>query len=159
MPPYWLSRPGPAPDAATQAEFDALLAAALADGVDAASLAQGRFGPGTVYLLPGGRFEREADSVEDGRTVRTAQAACLEPVQPLAKLAVEPADFPLPIRGHDSAALQVRIEADPGADRPGPVTRRRARRWCAGQAGAGIGAGSMPDRSWPGRALVHTVRS
>ena len=215
MQPYWLSRPGPAPDAATRAEFDALLAAlaagpgteidyrlaapkwqflchvadrgeavlhgssdpaiarfeprqsndiaefgnrtavyAAADGlwalyfavldrprypmslvnacfqvvaedgtlsepryffsIDAESLARGRFGPGTVYLLPAGRFERQADYVEGGRTVRTAQAACLEPVEPLAKLAVEPADFPLPIRGHDYAALRARIEADPG---------------------------------------------
>jgi hypothetical protein len=213
--PYWLSRPGPAPDAATRAEFDALLEAALAAGsgtamdyrltapkwqflchvadrgevvlhgssdpdigrfeprqsndiaefgnrravyaaadglwalyfavldrprypmslvngcfrvvggdgtasepryffsIDNDSLEQRRFSPGTVYLLPAGRFEREADYVEGGRTVRTAQAACLEPVEPLAKLAVEPADFPLPIRGHDYAALRARIDADP----------------------------------------------
>jgi hypothetical protein len=78
------------------------------------ALAQQQFGTGTVYLLPPESFEREADYVERGRTVRTAQAASLEPVRPLAKLTVEPADFPLPIRGHDLATQQARIEADPG---------------------------------------------
>ena len=32
MQPYWLSRPGPPPDPATRARFDAVLAAALAAG-------------------------------------------------------------------------------------------------------------------------------
>ena len=216
MQPYWLSRPGPEPGAAVRAEFDALLAAALAarpgtaidyrlaaprwqflchvadrgeavlhgssdpditrfeprqsndivefgnrkavyaaadglwalyfavldraghsmslvnacfrvvaeDGslsgpryffsIDADSLAHRRFSAGTVYLLPAERFEREADFIEGGLTVRTAQAACLEPVEPLAKLAVEPADFPMRIRGYDTATQLARIEADPG---------------------------------------------
>jgi hypothetical protein len=78
------------------------------------ALEQGQFSTGTVYLLPPEKFEREADYVERGRTVRTAQAASLEPVSPLAKLTVEPADFPLPIRGHDLATQLARIEADPG---------------------------------------------
>ena len=82
--------------------------------IDSDSLGHGRFSSGTVYLLPAGRFERQADYVEGGLTVRTAQAACLEPIEPLAKLAVEPADFPLPIRGHDVATLRARIDADPG---------------------------------------------
>ena len=34
--------------------------------------------------------------------------------QPLAKLAVTPADFPLPIRNHDQVAQAARIAADPG---------------------------------------------
>ena len=215
MPPHWLSRPGPAPDAATRAEFDALLAAlaagsgteidyrlaapkwqflchvadrgeivlhgssapdiarfgprqsndiaefgnrkavyAAADGLWALFFAildrprhrmsltnscfrvlgqdgsvsepyyyfavnnevieQGQFSPGTVYLLPAGRFEREAAYTEGGRRVLTAHAASLEPVEPLAKLAVEPADFPLRIRGYDLATHLARIDADPG---------------------------------------------
>jgi hypothetical protein len=216
LPAYWLSRPGPPPDAATRAAFDALLARALAAGptapidyrltapkwqflchvadrgevvlhgssapdidrfeprqsndiaefgnrtavyaaadglwamyfaildrpahrmsltngcfreVDAdgsvseplyffsinnEALEQDQFSTGTVYLLPAEGFEREADYVEAGRTVRTAQAASLEPVAPLAKLTVEPADFPLRIRGHDFAVQQARIDADPG---------------------------------------------
>jgi hypothetical protein len=214
--PYWLRRPGPAPDAAARAEFDALLAAALgagpgtaidyrlaapkwqflchvadrgqvvlhgssdpdigrfeprqsndilefgnrkavyaaADGlwamffaildrprhrmsltnscfrllgedgsvsepyyyfaVNNEVLEQNQLGPGTVYLLPESRFEREPAFVEGGRRVLTAQAACLEPVEPLAKLAVEPADFPLRIRGYDLATQLARVEADPG---------------------------------------------
>jgi hypothetical protein len=214
--PYWLSRPGPAPDAATRAEFDALLAGALATGPDSAIdyrlaapkwrflchvadrgqvllhgssdpdiarfeprqsndiaefgnrkavyaaadglwamffaildrprhrmsltnscfrvlgedgslsepyyyyfavnnevLDQDQFSPGTVYLLPAAGFEREPAYVEDGRRVLTAQAASLDPVEPLARLVVEPADFPLPIRGYDLASQLARIEADP----------------------------------------------
>jgi hypothetical protein len=213
--PYWLRRPGPAPDAATRAEFDALLAAALAAGpatavdyrltapkwqflchvadrgdavlhgssdpdiavfeprqsndiaefgnrtavyaaadglwamffaildrprhrmaltnscfrvlgqdgsvsepyyffaVNHEVIEQDQFGPGTVYLLPAGSFEREAEYVEGGRRVLTAQAASLEPVEPLAKLAVEPGDFPMRIRGYDLEAQLARIEADP----------------------------------------------
>ena len=86
MQPYWLSRPGPPPDPATRGRFE----------------------------LPAGRFEREPACVEGGRRVPTAQAACLQPVQPLAKLAVEPADFPLRIRGYDLDTHLARIEADPG---------------------------------------------
>ena len=215
MQPYWLSRPGPPPDPATRARFDAVLAAALAAGrgtaidyrlaaprwqflchaadggqvvlhgssdpdidrfeprqsndiaefgnrtavyaaadglwamffaildrprhrmaltnscfrvlgengslsepyyyfaVNAEVLEQGQFSPGTVYLLPAGRFEREPAYVEGGRRVLTAQAACLEPVEPLAKLAVEPADFPMRIRGYDLDTHLARIEAEP----------------------------------------------
>ena len=216
MQPYWLSRPGPEPDAAARAEFDALLAAALAAGpgtaidyrlaapkwqffchvvdhgeavlhgssdpdidrfeprqsndiaefgnrravyaaadglwalffaildrprhrmsltnscfrvlgedgsvsepyyyfaVNNEVLEQDQLGPGTVYLLPADGFEREPAYVEGGRRVLTAQAASLEPVEPLAKLAVEPADFPLRIRGYDLATQLTRVEADPG---------------------------------------------
>jgi len=70
--------------------------------------------------------------------VLTAQAACLEPVEPLAKLAVEPADFPIRIRGYDLDTHLARIEADPGGfpwlaadeiegeyERPVPTFRRQ----------------------------------
>ena len=40
------------------------------------------------------RFEREADHRRGGLTVRTAQAACLQPVEPMAKLAIEPRRLP-----------------------------------------------------------------
>jgi hypothetical protein len=214
--PYWLTRPGPEPDAATRAEFDALLTSALAAGpgtaidyrlaaprwqflchvadrgqvvlhgssdpdiarfeprqsndiaefgnrtavyaaadglwamffaildrpghrmsltnscfrvlgrdgsasepyyyfaVNNEVLDQDQFSPGTVYLLPADRFEREPAYVERDRRVLTAQAACLEPVEPLAKLAVEAADFPMRLRGYDLDAQLARIEADPG---------------------------------------------
>lgn len=73
-----------------------------------------RLVPGTVYLLPAAGFEREAPYPERGRQVHTAQVASLEPVRPLARLAVAPADFPLPIRRHDHAALVARVAAEPG---------------------------------------------
>jgi hypothetical protein len=76
-------------------------------------LEQDQFSTGTVYLLPAEDFEREAPYDEGGRRVRTAQAASLSPVEPLAKLTVEPADFPLRIRGHDLAEQLARIDADP----------------------------------------------
>ncbi|HST66065.1 MAG TPA: hypothetical protein VLM05_12825 [Mycobacteriales bacterium] len=76
-------------------------------------LEQDQFSPGTVYLLPPEPFEREAAYVEGGRRVLTAQAASLTPVAPMAKLAVEPADFPLRIRGHHYPTQAARIEADP----------------------------------------------
>jgi hypothetical protein len=82
--------------------------------VNREAVQQRLFSPGTVYLLPPEKFEREAAYVEGGRRVLTAQAASLEPVRPFAKLAVEPADFPLPIRGHDVTELRARIAADPG---------------------------------------------
>jgi hypothetical protein len=75
---------------------------------------QDQFSPGTVYLLPADRFEREPPYEEGGQRVVTAQAASLTPVEPLAKLAVTPADFPLRIRAHDFAEQQARIQADPG---------------------------------------------
>jgi hypothetical protein len=204
--PYWLTRPGTPPDAATRAEFDALLATgglvdyrlaapkwqflchaaergdlvlhgsndpgigcfeprqsndlaefgnrtavyAATDGIwpmyfalvdrrgGPASLlnscqrferpdgsltepyyffsvnAEARLGPGTVYLLPAAGFEAEAPYGEGGRRVHTAQVAILAEVRPLARLAVEPADFPVPIRRHDHAELLRRIDADPG---------------------------------------------
>jgi hypothetical protein len=73
-----------------------------------------RLGPGTVYLLPAAGFEAEAPYGERGRPVHTAQVARLEPVVPRARLAVGPADFPVPIHRHDHAALLARIDADPG---------------------------------------------
>ncbi|HEV7658197.1 MAG TPA: hypothetical protein VGP36_26150 [Mycobacteriales bacterium] len=216
MEPYWSTRPGPEPDAATRAEFDALLAGAVAAGpgkmidyrlaapkwqflchvadagavvlhgstspdiavfeprqsndiaefgnrtavyaaadglwamffaildrpahrmsltnscfrvladdrtpsepyyffsVNSEAVEHSHFSPGTVYLLPADRFEREAAYGEGGRQVVTAQAASLVPVEPVAKLAVTPADFPMRIRAHEFAVQQARIEADPG---------------------------------------------
>jgi hypothetical protein len=76
-------------------------------------LEQDQFSSGTVYLLPAGSFEREGDYVEAGRTLRTAQAASLDPVEPLARLPVEPNDFPLRIRGYDLATHLARVDAGP----------------------------------------------
>ena len=81
--------------------------------VNAEVVRERQFSPGTVYLLPADGFEREAPYVEAGRRIVTAQAASLRPVEPVAKLEVRPADFPLPIRGFDRATTLARIEADP----------------------------------------------
>jgi hypothetical protein len=56
-------------------------------------LDQDQLSPGAVYLLPAAGFERERPYVEGDRRVLTAHAASLTPVEPLAKPAVEPADF------------------------------------------------------------------
>lgn len=72
---------------------------------------------GTVYLLPASSFEAQPPLVAGfGDTqVHVAQAASPVPVEPLAKLAVGPEDFPFldRIRGHRDEDLQARIAADP----------------------------------------------
>ncbi len=63
---------------------------------------------GTVYLLPRGPFIAQPPMSFGPYQAQIAQLASLEPVRPLAKLTVTPADFPLlaQIRGHDDARLQ-----------------------------------------------------
>lgn len=62
---------------------------------------------GTVYLLPRDTFTPQTPMALGSRTVHIAQLASYVPVQPLAKLAVTPADFPFLkyIRGHDDQRL------------------------------------------------------
>ena len=63
---------------------------------------------GTVYLLPKDTFTSQPPMELGSSTVHIAQLASLVPVQPLAKLAVTPEDFPFlsRIRGHDDKRLQ-----------------------------------------------------
>lgn len=63
---------------------------------------------GTVYLLPSDRFMTQPSMAFGSHEVQIAQLASLEPVRPLAKLTVTPADFPFlaQIRGHDDQRLQ-----------------------------------------------------
>jgi hypothetical protein len=63
---------------------------------------------GTVYLMPRSSFTRQPPMKVDSHEVHIAQLASFEPVQPLAKLPVAPADFPFltQIRGHDDERLQ-----------------------------------------------------
>ncbi|MFN2226058.1 MAG: hypothetical protein ACK2UY_07120, partial [Anaerolineae bacterium] len=49
----------------------------------------GLWAPGTIYILPGETFQ-----MTDTAIVRFDEWASTEPVRPLARLAVEPADFP-----------------------------------------------------------------
>lgn len=70
---------------------------------------------GTVYLLPAAGFERQPPIEAEGSRIHIAQAASADPVTPIARLTVEPADFPFlqSIRGHDDVVLSARIAADP----------------------------------------------
>ncbi len=63
---------------------------------------------GTVYLLPQQTFVLQPPIVVGTTTAHIAQLASFEPVEPLAKLTVEPEDFPFlsRIRGHEDARLQ-----------------------------------------------------
>jgi hypothetical protein len=63
---------------------------------------------GTVYLLPRRTFTVQPSIAFGSKQVHIAQLASFEPVQPLAKLTVTPADFPFlaQIRGHDDKRLQ-----------------------------------------------------
>jgi hypothetical protein len=71
---------------------------------------------GMVYLLPADGFEPQPPIAFGDVRAHIAQAASPVPVKPLAKLAVDPADFPFlgQIRGHHDGRLQARIAADPG---------------------------------------------
>jgi hypothetical protein len=63
---------------------------------------------GTVYLLPSGTFITQPAVAFGSYQVHIAQLASFEPVRPLAKLTVSPADFPFltQIRGHNDKRLQ-----------------------------------------------------
>jgi len=70
---------------------------------------------GTVYLLPTDGFLAEPVINAGPDRVTSTQVVSLEPVVPLARLAVSPADFPFldQVRGHDEAVLRRRSAADP----------------------------------------------
>ncbi len=63
---------------------------------------------GTIYLLPRGKFVVQPPMPFGSNEVHIAQLASFEPVEPLAKLTITPADFPFltQIRGHDDQRLQ-----------------------------------------------------
>lgn len=70
---------------------------------------------GTVYLLPSAGFDRQPPFEAEGSRIHIAQAASADPVTPIARLTVDPDDFPFlqSIRGHDDAVLSARMAADP----------------------------------------------
>ncbi|MEO3754482.1 hypothetical protein [Streptomyces sp. B6B3] len=70
---------------------------------------------GSVYLLPAHGFELQAPVVARGVRVRPAQAISPGPVRPLARLRVEPADFPYleQVRPHDDERLLSLAAAEP----------------------------------------------
>ncbi|GAA2280789.1 hypothetical protein GCM10010234_17180 [Streptomyces hawaiiensis] len=71
--------------------------------------------PGTVYLLPAGTFERQPPIRVGDVLVQSAQWASPVEVTPVAKLAVQPEDFPFldQIRGHDDDRVWSRAAAAP----------------------------------------------
>ena len=76
--------------------------------VSRSALPSGPWRTGTVYLLPRSTFTLQPPIAFGPSQVHIAQLASLEPIQPLAKLTVTPADFPFlaQIRGHDDQRLQ-----------------------------------------------------
>lgn len=71
------------------------------------AIAQQPYRSGTVYLLPRAPFVRQPPIQFGEWRIHTAQLAGLEPVFPLAKLAVTPDDFPFlaQMRAHDDDRL------------------------------------------------------
>ena len=70
---------------------------------------------GTIYILPRAGFTQQAPASYRGMTVEIAQWASPNPVRPLARMTVGPADFPFlaQIRGHDMAVVSRRAARDP----------------------------------------------
>jgi hypothetical protein len=83
--------------------------------INADALPHNPWRQGTIYLLPRDTFEHEARQQFQGMTIEIAQWASLVPVTPLAKLTVDPQDFPFlsQIRGHDPKVMRERAMADP----------------------------------------------
>ncbi|MEU3889108.1 hypothetical protein [Streptomyces sp. NPDC029041] len=83
--------------------------------ISAPALKQRPWRPGTVYLLPAGTFELQPRIRVGKVSVQPAQWASSLPVRPVAKLAVQPEDFPFldRIRGHDDDRVRARAAADP----------------------------------------------
>ena len=78
-------------------------------------LAQKPWREGVVYVLPKTGFEEERGYSWEGMRVHTNHWACLESVQPLAKLCVRPEDFPFlaQVRAHNDEVLWQRATANP----------------------------------------------
>jgi hypothetical protein len=83
--------------------------------INADALTSDTFRRGTIYLLPRQTFEQQALRPWQGREVESAQWASLVPVRPLARLPVEPDDFPFLTRleTHDPRVLRDRAARDP----------------------------------------------
>lgn len=70
---------------------------------------------GVIYVLPRAGFVQDPQVSYAGYEMRVEHWASLEPVKPLAKLRVQPEDFPFlaGIRGHDHAVLRERMQTNP----------------------------------------------
>jgi hypothetical protein len=74
------------------------------------------FSPGTIYFLPRAGFDPMPPMEMNGHTVHVEQWASVRPVEPLARIAVRPDDFPFlnQIRGHDDETVWASARVDPG---------------------------------------------
>lgn len=83
--------------------------------ISAQALAQRPFRAGWVYLLPRESFVPQPPLREPHGQIEVLQWASPVAVRPLARLAVEPADFPYlaQLRGHDDAVIAERARANP----------------------------------------------
>ena len=70
---------------------------------------------GTLYLLPKETFEQQPPMFYHGVQIESAQWASLVPVKPLAKLTIEPYDFPFldQIVPQDPSIIRERAKIDP----------------------------------------------
>lgn len=84
--------------------------------LDATALPTYPWRAGTVYLLPPAGFVPDDVVSSRGERVRPAQSVSRQPVVPMARLRVEPTDFPFldQVQGHDEATLQRRAVEEPG---------------------------------------------
>ena len=78
-------------------------------------LAKGAWRAGTLYLLPSEPFTRQEGHTWRGERTLEHQWASLVPVTPLARVRVEPSDFPFlnEVRGHSNSRVERRAEEDP----------------------------------------------
>jgi hypothetical protein len=76
--------------------------------ISSQALRQQPYRDGMVYLLPRDTFAQEPPLILDSYRIYTAQYASLVMVQPVAKLAITPQDFPFlsQMRVHDDARLE-----------------------------------------------------
>jgi hypothetical protein len=83
--------------------------------INADALSRRPWRHGTIYILPRVTFEQQPPLHAQGLQVEVAQWASLVPVRPLARLAVEPEDFPFlaQIHAHDPRVLRERAARDP----------------------------------------------
>jgi hypothetical protein len=70
---------------------------------------------GMIYILPRAGFEQQPHTTYQGADIEIAQWTSLASVRPLAKLTVDPDDFPFlgQIRAHNIAVVNRRAERNP----------------------------------------------
>ena len=83
--------------------------------INADALSRRPWRRGTIYLLPRTTFERQPPIPYRGLSLEVAQWASAVPVRTLARLTVEPEDFPFldQIHGHDMRIVNERAARDP----------------------------------------------